>query len=175
MSTENPFQPPQATDLYVEHPARRRAKVAWLIINLMLIVPATYNALEFSALKMGTRLTPREALFVWGGNLVLIVIGGFLCWLLGLRIIERMSLFIRSLLAGKADKSDWQEILYLGIYRAAILSIPGAILWMVWGFAFYRMQIDFFVISWVIGVPAHLLGAAVYLPIVYGWYRLRGR
>ena len=42
---------------------------------------------------------------------------------------------------------------------------------MAWVFGFYEMQMNFYVLSWLIGIPAHILGACVYIPLIYGWYR----
>lgn len=173
MALENPFQPPSTTDLSRSIVSPNRNTSLWLILNLTLFVAAFYNALEFNAQFMGTRMSPRGALILWILNLLSVCAGGFLIWLFGLGLLERLSLLLRGLIARRSDRAAWQDCLYEALKRAAILSIPGAILWIVWVFAFYRLKMNFFVISWVVGVPAHVLGAAVYVPLLLRWYKVR--
>ena len=173
----NPFEPPRTPG----EPPRvsglsSRAKLAWRTIVLLMMVPAIYNFLEFNAKVImapsaGSRLAPIEALTLWLGNSLLIVVGGIALWLFGLQLINALSMTIRRLFAPQCSAIAWQEPLERALYRAAILAIPGALLWMAWVFGFYEMQMNFYVLSWLIGIPAHILGACVYIPLIYGWYR----
>lgn len=64
------------------------------------------------------------------------------------------------------------DALYATFIRSAPYAVAGAILWGIWVFGFYQAKVDFMVLSVPVGILAHGLAAALYLPLIYRWYRI---
>jgi len=100
------------------------------------------------------------------------VVGATLIWFLGFPIIEAIAGVLRIVFANGTDRGAWQGVLYRSLNWAVVLAIPGAVLWGIWVLGFYQLGVNFYAISWAIGVPAHLLAASWYVPLIYRWYRM---
>jgi hypothetical protein len=172
---ENPYQSPQfwGETVNAEPSLRKRARRAFRVATLVLLIPAVYNYWAFDAHAIASSGLPSELASVYRTIDILgFVVGGTLIWLLGVPILEAIARLLRVLFANGTDRAAWQDILYRSLNWAAFLAIPGAALWAIWVFGFYQMKVDFYAISWAVGVPAHLLAACWYLPLIRGWYRL---
>lgn len=171
----NPYQPPSSSPATETDFAALRAIARQAVRRSLLIlsVPAFYNYCAFDAQAIvGAGTPPGLALLYRAANLLGSVVGGALVWFLGLPLIELFSHGLRLLVARTADASVWNRTLYEALRRSPYLAVPGAVLWAVWVFGFYQLRIDIVTISWVVGVPAHLLAAALYFPLICRWCRL---
>lgn len=92
-------------------------------------------------------------------------------WFLGLAFLEFLVSLLRSVTASQSRRKTWAPSLYNGMRRFLYCSPFGAVLWMIWVYSIYELKLDFSMMSIVIGVPAHLLAAIVYVPIIYGLYK----
>jgi hypothetical protein len=172
---ENPYQSPQFSGetANTESSLRKRARLSFRIAILVLLIPAVYNYWAYDAHAVASSRLPSDLATLCRTVEVLgFVVAGTLIWFLGLPILEAIAQLVRILFANGADRTAWQDILYRSLSWAAFLAVPGAALWGMWVFGFYQMDVDFYTISWAIGVPAHLLAACWYLPLMHGWYRL---
>lgn len=174
---ENPFEPPRTVELKpAENVHRSRARFAFRATLLLMMVPALYNYLEFDAhILMGSGIPSLSAMVMRITNLVGILLAALSIWFAGFPLLEKLSSAVHLVFANHTRLEAWQAQLYMAIYRGAILAIPGAILWLVWVFGFYSMRINFFVISWAVGAPAHALAACVYGPLLVNWFRIARR
>jgi hypothetical protein len=170
---ENPYQSPTwpTVSARAESVLRKRARRSLRVATGMLLIPALYNYWAFDALAVSPLPADLARLFRTL-NLLGLALAFALIWLFGLAALEASARLVRRMLANGIDRDEWQEVLYKKLAWAAYLAIPGAALWAIWVFGFYQMRIDFQTISWAVGVPAHLLAACLYLPLVYGWYQL---
>jgi hypothetical protein len=74
--------------------------------------------------------------------------------------------------AHDTDRAGWLDALHKQLTWAPYLALPGAALWAIWVFGVYQLHVDFRLLSWAVGVPAHLLAACLYVPLLYAWYQL---
>ena len=170
---ENPYESPKSHPDATAADAswRRRARHCFHASILILLVPAVYNAWAFD-LHVVSPLPSNLAIRCRAVNVVGFMLGSALIWCLGLPALEAASRLLRTTFAGRTDPAPWEEIFHRSFTRLVYLAAPGAVLWMIWVFAFYQVGVGFYEISWAVGVPAHLLGACWYVPLVYRWYRL---
>jgi hypothetical protein len=171
--TENPYQSPSfpGETVAAESRLRRQARRSFRVAALILFLPAAYNYWAFDAYAVG-RLPGDDAQLSRTLNMLGLVMVAALIWHLGLPGLEALARLLRTVFARGTDRTAWEEALYRSLGWAVYLAIPGAVLWTIWVFAFYRLHADFHALSWAIGVPAHLLGACWYVPLIYRWYRL---
>jgi hypothetical protein len=140
---------------------------------LVLLVPAVYNYWAFDTHVIATSRLPSDLAILYRTvNVLAFFVGGSLIWFLGVPLLETTARLVRIVFAHGADRTAWQETLYRSLSWTAFVAIPGAILWVIWVFAFYQKKMNFSTISWAVGIPAHVLAACLYLPLIYGWYRL---
>ncbi|MGI9474262.1 MAG: hypothetical protein ACR2NZ_22160 [Rubripirellula sp.] len=173
--TENPYQPPVLDQLDEKEASLRRrdAVRSFRMAIAILLVPALYNYSEFDAVVIASGQLPGNLAMVYRAvNVAAFVIGALLLWFVGVRLLEIVSQWIRNIFARSTEASEWLGVLYRYLAWVPYLAIPGAVLWMAWVFAFYQRDADFDTISWLIGVPANLLAACFYVPLLFGWYRL---
>jgi hypothetical protein len=170
---ENPYQSPEcpAGAARTESGLRKRARRSLHVAVVMLLVPALYNYWAFDALTVSPLPADLVRLFRTL-NLLGLVFAFALVWLFGLAALELMARLVRTVLARETIESEWLAVLHKTVSWAPYLAIPGAALWGIWVFGFYQMRINYQSLSWVVGVPAHLLAACWYLPLVHGWYQL---
>ena len=86
-------------------------------------------------------------------NVLGFIVGGTVIWLFAFPILEMVARLTRTLVAPHADRAAWQEVLYRSLRWSAVLAILGAVLWVLWIVGFYRMEIDFYTVSWSVGIP----------------------
>lgn len=171
--TENPYESPRHMGETAISPTPLQVQATrWFrALVLVLLLPAVYNYWEFDAYVVShfpkqIAGNPRSA------NVLGLVIGVALLWFFGMPTLETLARFVRIVFAGGTDQAAWQEVLYRSLKRALYLAVGGAVLWSIWVFGFYEMKSDFYAISWAVGVPAHVLGACWYVPLIHRWYRL---
>jgi hypothetical protein len=140
-------------------------------LAFVLLLPAVYNYWEFDVHAV-SHLPSFDAVICRTINILGFVVGVVLVWYFGMPVLEGISRLLRILFAGGTDSTAWQEVFYQSCARAPYLAIGGAALWFLWVFAFYEIRINFFLISWAVGIPAHVLAACWYVPLIYRWYRL---
>ncbi|GAA4427269.1 hypothetical protein [Bremerella cremea] len=175
MTSNNPFQSPTPTAEPGPkgNSSRQSALVSLRLAIVMLTAAGLVNYHAYDTMAMG----PHVSLFglmimmrVFQLVLVgLLVIG---CWLLLLPTLEVIAERLRSWFAKHVDAETWNEALYRSLAPAAILALPGSILWIVWVIGFYYLKAPFLLISYAVGIPAHLLAACIYVPLLYRWYHL---
>lgn len=172
---ENPYQSPDASSETVNAGPclREQAGRSFRIATLVLLIPAVYNYWAFDAYVIGSSRLPSDlANLCRLLNVLGFIVGGSLIWFLGVPLLETSARLIRTVFANGTDRTAWLETLYRSLNWSAFLAIPGAVLWMIWVFVFYQKNMDLYTISWAVGIPAHLLAACLYLPLILGWYRL---
>ncbi len=170
--SNNPYSPPETAserDFSEEAIARRRAETSLRIALCILSVPAAYNYYWFNLRYAANPLPSVDLMFAIDAAAGIAVFVGV--WFFGLPLLELATLFIHRLL-GRAVLQLWNAELYAVLRRAVVLSIAGALVWGVWVLLFYSSSVNFFVISIPAGILAHLLAAALYLPLFYRWFRI---
>lgn len=173
--TENPYQSSEVPSDAAKAGSslRKRARLSFRVAAFVLLVPAVYNYWAFDAFVIASSGLPSDLANLYRTvNVVGFFVGGSLIWFLGVPILEATARLVRIVFANGTDRTAWQEALYRSLSWTAFLAIPGAALWVVWVYVFYRTNMDFYTISWAVGIPAHLLAACWYLPLIHGWYRL---
>lgn len=172
--SDHPYEPPQqpfvpaATDL----PERRQAIGDVRKALVILLLPAVYNFLSFSRLPTDDRVTGSLMLVLRVLNAVGLCILLASIWWFGLSILELITSLVNSLTGQRRKLPEWKQELYKVLRRMPQLAWAGAVLWVVWTIAFYQLDVDFYLISVPIGIAAHVLAAALYLPLFFAWYRL---
>jgi hypothetical protein len=143
------------------------------MVFAILLAPAIFNyyAFDLQMIANSSLPSPTQTLYR-ATNILGFAVGSALIWFLGFPLLERVSQLIRLALASHTSLSRWLAIFYASVRSAVYLAIPGAILWAIWVVGFYYLGIGFYRISWSVGVPAHLLGALWYVPLVCRWYKL---
>ena len=176
MTTENPFQSPRdsGTRIPPANAERLNPLFQLRLILCILLIPAIYNYYAFDGEVFSNARYPMAIYALYRiVNIGAMFVGFLLCWYFALSILERLSEMTRHLFARNVDRNAWKNAFYSSLRRAMYLSIAGSGLWAIWVYAFYRLDADFFAISWAVGVPAHLLGACWYVPLFVTWYKLR--
>ena len=176
----NPYESPatvaQAPDLEevgseLAIAKRTAMRSVWAAI-LILLVAGLFNYYAFDQVIIAEKVAPRLQVTVRVINLTGIVTITLVAWFLLVPALETLGRWGRYLTGEKAPVAAWSEALYRSLRPAFYLAIPGAILWAIWVMGFYFVHLDFFVLSIGVGVPAHLLAAVLYLPLLVRWYLL---
>ena len=171
--TENPYEPPKSqTRLrYAESRLKKQARLSLRLAATILFLPAIYNYWEFDAQEVSP-LPDDLAKLCRAVNILGIAVSAVVIWFLRLPVLEALARLLRALFASATDRSTWEDVLYQSMPRMIYLAVPGAALWTFWVFAIYQRDSDFHTISWAVGIPAHLLAACWYVPLLHRWYRL---
>ncbi|MHC2068007.1 hypothetical protein ACYFX5_11075 [Bremerella sp. T1] len=174
----NPYQSPQVNNASItsKPPERQDALKSLRVATVLLTTASLFNIFAFYhtiadffiIVGTGPTYDSREITMVAVATTLLVVA----CWFLLLPILEFLAQLIREILATKVDRNAWNDALYRSLKPAAFLAAPGMVLWLTWVFAFYYLRVNFFVISYAVGIPAHILGACLYVPLIVRWYRL---
>lgn len=138
---------------------------------LLMLIPAMYNYYEFDKSVVASLPGYAPVLFRTISPAAIFVVA-VLIWFGGTRLLELAGSVFRSLLAAHVDKGRWLNELHHSTARVVYLMIPGAFLWLFWVFAFYRVHLNFYVLSWSVGLIAHSLGACWWGPLAMQWYRI---
>ncbi len=176
--SNNPYQPPAASEPLRDRRSPKRGSALWAFrTGLLILLPPTlfnYYAFDSRSSSNGFPLDIRALYYAFSiGSLCL---GAAAAWFLTLPLLEWVAWMIRSLVAGKVPASRWDDALYESLRPAAYLALPGAGLWVVWVVGFYYLALDFVILSYAVGIPAHLLAACLYIPLIIRWFRLaRGK
>jgi hypothetical protein len=174
MQSINPYSSPSefVEDRSTIAAARLSALRCVRVSLLILLVPGIYNFIWFHHIDTSNRTIQavNQVLQILGGIGVALI--AWAVWALGLAVLERLTGWLHRWCSRRADREAWETVLYQTLRRAPVLAFFGAILWALWVFGFYQLQIDFTLISVPTGILAHLLAAAIYLPLLYRWYRL---
>lgn len=176
----NPFQSPSATDQLKENSvasqqspeARRAAEISVRAAILILLVAGLFNFYAFDHAIIGTIIPPRVHMVVRVIGLVEIATITVLSWILLVPMLEGLGRFVRHLTGRRSEVAAWNDAVYRSLQPAVYLAIPGAIVWGIWVYGFYFAHFDFLILSYAVGIPAHLLAAALYLPLIIRWYTL---
>ena len=173
MST-NPYESPKSetTRRSPSSDERLVAKRDVRIALLIMLAPATYNFLCFNfAAKPNQIEIPIHNVFrtINGVGFVAITIT---IWFLGLATLELMTGIFHAVFAWNSNLHEWKTTLYLILRRAPVFAICGAMLWAIWVWAFYQLDIGIYTVSVPIGIAAHLLAAALYVPLFYRWFKI---
>ncbi|MEL7335740.1 MAG: hypothetical protein AAFN70_05975, partial [Planctomycetota bacterium] len=142
------------------------------ITLLIFLVPALYNVICFSIyFTPGGLASPTANLFrlINVAGLLLLFLG---IWFFGFAILEFSAGITWAAMARTSDRKQWDQALYATLRRAPAYAIPGALLWVVWVFGFYQLQIPIMFISIPVGIVSHLLALRFYMPLMLHWYRM---
>lgn len=179
---QNPYQPPAvlacAEEQSVPSPSefiklRAAALFHVRLILGILLVPAIYNFVCFNYPSSAISPIPPtiHLLFrlVNGVGLIIIVATVYYA---GLWLFEAFTRASHAIFSRQPTLSLWLEALYATFIRSAPYAVAGAILWAIWVYGFYQTNVDFMLLSVPVGILAHVLAAALYLPLIYRWYRI---
>lgn len=171
---DNPYRSPDTESSVIETDwLRRRAESSFRLSTCILIAPALYNYWEFDLQAIATSgLSLAAATAYRTINLACFIVGGMLIWFLGVPLLETLSVLLFKPFANRVDRDAWQRVLYENLARTPPAAFAGACFWGIWVYGYYKMGWDFTMISWAVGIPSHILCACIYLPLVYGWFRL---
>lgn len=178
--TENPYQPPtlmsqtaERTVLSPSESSKQRAAALFhvRVILGILLVPAIYNFVCFNYPSSAISPIPPtiHPLFRLVNLVGLIVIVATVYYA-GLWLFEAITRASHAIFSRRPTLNLWLEALYATFIRSAPYAVAGAILWAIWVFGFYQTNVDFMVLSVPVGILAHGLAAALYLPLIYRWY-----
>ncbi len=173
--SNNPYQSPTAGQQrpMATLPNRQSSQRTFRIAILILLAPALFNYYAFDThLIANGSIVPALQNIYRAANIAGIVLATVLIWLFGLSFLEHVSTLTRSLFARHVAIDAWNDAIYASLKPAVILAIPGAFLWGLWVIGFYYLEVDFVTISYVIGIPSHLLLACLYVPLLVRWYKL---
>ena len=173
MST-NPYETPATVSRTADpdSPNRRLAIAAVRKAFVILLAPALFNYYAFDTAAIDSSISPRLQVLFRTTNLIGIAVGAAMIWFLALTVLEFAGRTVRSVVAPDVSTDTWDDALYTSLKPAAYLAVLGAILWGLWVVGFYFVQLDFVMISYGIGIPAHILAACLYVPLVVRWYKL---
>jgi hypothetical protein len=171
-SDTNPYRSPEPTeDAAPKNLPRAHALFRFRVAVALLLVGAFANAFFMRRyLYMGTQVvltTYRIGL----PDLLFIGAIGLVAMTCTFGILERLARFFRGRFAANSDPEAWNNAIYNAFRPAIPLGLLGALLWIIWVIAFFELKVNFYVISYAVGIPAHLLAACVYLPLLYGWFK----
>lgn len=161
----NPYAPPSWPDVagLPEAELRTLACQRFRLSHLILLVPAILNLVCFNWLQ--------PPVFVLGNSLGFVAIGLFV-WFLGFGTVDRVSSLLHGLVCGNRAHQEWNRTLYLRLISLPGFVAVGSLLWILWVVGFYLMGMSFYFISYLVGVPAHILAACFYIPLIMNWYRI---
>ena len=171
----NPYRSPTVESLPpVRQPAGRVESLAALHTACLILLAAglvNYYAFDMRHIA-GAGYDARLKTLVRTMHLVGIALVFLLSWFFALPLLELVGRAIRALVGHRGSLDRWNDALYLSLKPARQLAAAGAILWILWVGAFYVAHFNFVVISFVVGLPAHLLAACVYVPLAVRWFKL---
>ena len=172
--SDNPYQTPQS--VAEPYPLRTnvRTLAEWRVRTalLILLVPAIYNFVCFSyTIGISQIVYPFFVISLVMNSLGFMFVVAMV-WFFGLKILELFTWLAYRSMSRKANLDDWLKALYQTLDQTPIFAVLGAILWTLWVVGFYHLQVGFYAISVPLGIVAHLLAAALYLPLLYRWYRM---
>lgn len=178
MPLENPYEVPQsgarvAPD--VESPRnedRNRAIIAFRIATFLLLFPAAFNLYEFNQTIFGGPIASPKFVIYQAVNWMWLFVGGVVIWFAGHWLLEKVTRVIYLWQPRRTSLDEWNSALHRTLRTAPILAFLGAVIWAFWVVAFYQWQLDFMLISIPIGLVANALGAMLYGPLIYRWYKL---
>ncbi|MBI1247079.1 hypothetical protein GC197_04450 [bacterium] len=96
----------------------------------------------------------------------------FVLWIQLFDVLELLASGLRLLVAKRVDADQWNNAFYVSLKPAGLLAVPGMLLWVTGVICFYYLEINFYIISYAVGIPAHLLAACLYLPLIVRWFQL---
>ena len=173
MST-NPYETPAVGDHTADsHLQNRRAALAaFRTAFLILLAAALFNYYAFDTHAIIGGFPPILQAAYRITNLGGIAIGSAFIWFFALPVLEAVGRTIRYVVARDVSTDNWDGALYVSLKPAVYLAVPGAFIWVLWVVGFYFLQFDFVMISFWVGIPAHVLAACFYVPLLVRWYRL---
>jgi hypothetical protein len=174
MST-NPYEPIdlKAEELAPGNEKRNTARRMVRLTLLILLIPAIYNLIGFSFYPISgkpsqLRFQPNYLTL----NSILLIAIFTAIWFIGLIALEFVTGGIHAIVAKNSKLDDWKESLYNILHRAPVVAVPGAVLWAISVLAIYQLRLNYFAIAVPIGIAGHCLGACLYVPLFYRWYKL---
>jgi hypothetical protein len=170
----NPYQSPTALSEGDGDPATRsQAKRALRMALLVLLPPALLNYAAFDSLAIESSTLPGDVKLLYRTiNLSAFAVGSIAIWIAGIGLLEGVAEAIRRALGSRASREQWRGVLYQSMRSMVAPATVGAVLWVAWVFGIYVLNVDFMTVSIAVAVPAHLLAALVYLPLLYRWWKL---
>lgn len=177
MST-NPYQSPQAEITTSEEglPLRDAVLKSLRVATLLLTAAWLFNYFclcfhgRTSYIGQSIPFTVTVVAFTIGSLMIGLI--ALVCWFAVLPVLEFVNQTARRMIAPITAPEPWERAFYISLKPAAMLALPGMILWIIWVIGFYLVGVNFYVISYSIGIPAHILAACLYVPLLFRWYKL---
>ena len=168
----NPYQPPTPASSLPQAAERQEAIRPFRASVALLAVPAIYNLICFnfplSMNRVQVQLSDRDRLL----NLLGFILVMAFVWLFGFLMLEKLTNVLHRLFARYSSSASWRQNLYATLKRAPLFAMLGALLWITWIIAYYKIGLNFFLVSVPIGIAAHILAALLYIPLLWHWFLL---
>lgn len=162
----NPYAPPSTIDNLAQLPdpeLRAMAQGRFKVSCWILTFPTLLNWVFFN-----WRLRPEYVLVNCLGLIALAIVVAFY----GFRIVERLSSTIQRIVCRNEARQEWDRVLWKALVALPGFIAIGSLLWTLWVIGFYVMNINFVLISYAVGMPAHVLAACFYVPLIIRWFRI---
>lgn len=175
----NPYEPSQHAAVLVDEslPNRRHAIRRVRIATACLFVPAVLN--------LGCLYWPRIRPSASANDVFRLMMGLEIVWMtavalaiafVGVRVVDWLAEMLRRLFGQHLSRGQWLESMYVSSWPLPWAAAIGAVAWCAWMGVFFGLPGGRNpAVTFAFGTIGHLLGASVYLNIVYGWYCLRRR
>lgn len=151
-----------------------RLAILWLLIAGLVNFTAFHLHIKpLPGRQANTSLS--NANFEVAGGLLAISFLVIACWFALLPLLELITWKIQASFAPSDDPARWVGALYSSLKPAGLLAFLGMTLWALWVYGFYYLRVNFFVISYAIGIPIHILAACLYVPLLFRWYKLMAK
>lgn len=170
----NPFQSPESRSQPESSSTRERSSALFSVrVAIGLLLPAgLFNFFAFDRFVLREDMPIGLLFAVRIFDIAAILLIGIVCWFLTVPVLEGVGRFIRHFVGRRASIVAWNDALYRSLKPMGYVAVPGAILWVIWIVGFYFVQGNFFFLSVAVGIPAHLLAAALYIPLFVRWFLL---
>ena len=167
--TINPYQSPLEETPFIE-PAEMEAAEMIRWAQAALWVAAICNLGSLYAQPAAMRLQAALYWLLLGGNLAWMGLVAFFAWQYGPALIFAISDRLHAWFGRKSSPGEWREAIYRAARRMSYAARIGALVWLAWLYwFFYADAPGGFAVNAIFLAAGHLLGAWVYIPLIYDW------
>jgi hypothetical protein len=168
----NPYRSPESIeDVAPKNLPRADALLRFRIAIALLIIAALVNGFFLPRYRYTGAAVVFTTYRIGLLDFIFIAAIGFFAMTCTFEVLERLAKLLRRILSPNSDPDSWNNAIYNAFRPAIPLGLLGALLWIIWVIAFFELEVNFYLISYAIGIPAHLLAAAIYLRILWGWFK----
>lgn len=168
----NPYRSPESTeDFAPKNLPRADALLRFRIAIALLLFAALVNDFFLPRYRYTGAAVVLTTYRIGLLDFIFISAIGFFAMTCTFEVLERLAKLLRRVFAPNSHPDAWSNAIYNAFRPAIPLGLAGALLWIIWVIAFFELRINFYVISYAVGIPAHLLAACVYFPLIYSWFK----